>query len=150
MKFSRTPFLQNYSGKIDEKRISIWKKSLVKHSEVLSEREILQKKGINSINESNQIFSEAMKNVSELIVILSKGMRASMLMIKKKIIILEMSSCFMPPTRQNFQQFLRKKLLNFMTPFYCLKATEPLRGQSFLFPTNTPGVSGSHLIDLEG
>ena len=37
-----------------------------------------------------------------------------------------------------------------MTPFYCLKATEPLRGQSFLFPTNTPGVSGTHLIDLEG
>ena len=83
MKFSRTPFLQNYSGKIGEKRISIWKKSLVKHSEVLSEREILQKKGINPINESNRIFSEAMKNVSESIVILSKGMRASMLMIKK-------------------------------------------------------------------
>ena len=83
MKFSRTSFLQNYSGKIDEKRISIWKKSLVKHSEVLSEREILQKKGINSINESNRIFSEAMKNVSVSIVILSKGMRASMLMIKK-------------------------------------------------------------------
>ena len=38
-----------------------------------------------------------------------------------------------------------------MTPFYgfnCLQATESLRGDSLLFTTKSPGVSGVHLIDL--
>ena len=30
----------------------------------------------------------------------------------------------------------------------CLKATEPLQGDSLLFTTKSPGVSGTHLIDL--
>ena len=32
--------------------------------------------------------------------------------------------------------------------FNCLKATEPLRGESFLFTTQSPGVPGTHLMDL--
>ena len=30
----------------------------------------------------------------------------------------------------------------------CLKATEPLRGDSLLFTTQSPGFPGTHLIDL--
>ena len=30
----------------------------------------------------------------------------------------------------------------------CLKATEPLRGDSLLFTTNSPGVSSTNFIDL--
>ena len=30
----------------------------------------------------------------------------------------------------------------------CLKATEPLRGDSLLFATRSPGVHSTHLIDL--
>ena len=29
-----------------------------------------------------------------------------------------------------------------------LKATEPLRGDSLLFTTRSPGIPGTHLIDL--
>ena len=32
--------------------------------------------------------------------------------------------------------------------FNCLKATEPLREDSLLFFFKSPGVSGTHLIDL--
>ena len=32
--------------------------------------------------------------------------------------------------------------------FSCPKATEPLRGDSLLFTTQSPGVPGTHLIDL--
>ena len=32
--------------------------------------------------------------------------------------------------------------------FDCLKATEPLRGDSSLFTTNFPEILGTHLIDL--
>ena len=32
--------------------------------------------------------------------------------------------------------------------FNCLKATEPLRGESLLFTIQSPGFSGTHLIDL--
>ena len=32
--------------------------------------------------------------------------------------------------------------------FDCLKATEPLREDSLLFTTKSPGASGTHLIDL--
>ena len=32
--------------------------------------------------------------------------------------------------------------------FNCLKATEPLRGGSFLFTTKFPGIPGTHLIDI--
>ena len=32
--------------------------------------------------------------------------------------------------------------------FNCLKATEPLRGDGLLFRTQSPGVPGTHLIDL--
>ena len=32
--------------------------------------------------------------------------------------------------------------------FNCLKATEPLWGDSLLFTTKSPGVPGTHLIDL--
>ena len=32
--------------------------------------------------------------------------------------------------------------------FNCLKATGPLRGDSLLFTTKSPGVPGTHLIDL--
>ena len=32
--------------------------------------------------------------------------------------------------------------------FKCLKATEPLRGNSLPFPIHTPGVPGTQLIDL--
>ena len=34
--------------------------------------------------------------------------------------------------------------------FDCLKATEPLRGESFPLTTQFPGVPGTHLIDLVG
>ena len=42
---------------------------------------------------------------------------------------------------------------NFMTPFlwmgfYCLKATESLRGGSLIFATKFPEIPGTHLIDL--
>ena len=40
-----------------------------------------------------------------------------------------------------YGSFLRK-LLN------CLKATEPLQGDSLLFTTQSPGVPVTHLIDL--
>ena len=30
----------------------------------------------------------------------------------------------------------------------CLKATEPLRGDSLLFTTRSPSTPGTHLIDL--
>ena len=134
MKFSRAPFLQNYSGKIDEKRISISKKSLVKHSEVLSEREILQKKGINSINESNRIFSEAMKNVSESIVILSKGMRASMLMIKKIIIILEMYVFMLHATNKTkLSTILAKKAFKLYDPFLLSQGYRTIARTEFPF-----------------
>ena len=33
--------------------------------------------------------------------------------------------------------------------FNCLKATEPLRGDSLLFTTKFPAIPGTHLIDLE-
>ena len=33
--------------------------------------------------------------------------------------------------------------------FKCLKTTEPLRGDSLLFTTQSPGVLGTYLIDLE-
>ena len=36
----------------------------------------------------------------------------------------------------------------FMTGFNCLKATGPLRGDSLLFTTISPGVPGTHLIDF--
>ena len=129
MKFSRTPFLQNYSGKIDEKRISIWKKSLVKHSEVLSEREILQKKGINSINESNRIFSEAMKNVSESIVILSKGMRASMLMIKKIINVFMLHAT----NKTKLSTTLAKKAFKLYDPFLLSQGYRTIARTEFPF-----------------
>ena len=32
--------------------------------------------------------------------------------------------------------------------FNCLKITEPLRGDSLLFTTKSPGAPGTHLIDL--
>ena len=32
--------------------------------------------------------------------------------------------------------------------FNCLKATEPLRGDSLLFTTKFPAIPGTHLIDL--
>ena len=32
--------------------------------------------------------------------------------------------------------------------FNCLKAKEPLRGDSLLFNTQSPGVPGTHLIGL--
>ena len=32
--------------------------------------------------------------------------------------------------------------------FNCLKATEPLRGDNLSFTIKTPGVPGTHLIDL--
>ena len=32
--------------------------------------------------------------------------------------------------------------------FNCLKATEPLRGDSLLFTNKSPGGPGIHLIDL--
>ena len=32
--------------------------------------------------------------------------------------------------------------------FNCLKATESLQGDSLFFTTKSPGISGSHLIDL--
>ena len=32
--------------------------------------------------------------------------------------------------------------------FNCPKATEPLRGDSLLFTTQSPGVPGTHLTDL--
>ena len=32
--------------------------------------------------------------------------------------------------------------------FYCLKATNPLREDSLLFTTQSPGFPGTHLIDL--
>ena len=40
-----------------------------------------------------------------------------------------------------------------MAPFYgwgfnCLKATEPLQGDSLLLTTQSPGVPGTRLIDL--
>ena len=43
--------------------------------------------------------------------------------------------------------------LNFMAPFLwmgfnCLKATEPLRGDSLLFTTKSPGVPSTHFIVL--
>ena len=34
--------------------------------------------------------------------------------------------------------------------FNCLKATEPLWGDSFLFTTQFPGVPGTHLINVDG
>ena len=33
--------------------------------------------------------------------------------------------------------------------FNCLKATEPLRGDSLLSTTQSPGVPGTHLINFE-
>ena len=33
--------------------------------------------------------------------------------------------------------------------FNCLKATEPLQGDSLLFTTRSPRVLGTHLIDSE-
>ena len=32
--------------------------------------------------------------------------------------------------------------------FHCLKATEPLQRDSLLFNTRSPGLSGTHLVDL--
>ena len=32
--------------------------------------------------------------------------------------------------------------------FNCLKATEPLRGDSLIFTTQPPGVPGTHLINF--
>ena len=34
--------------------------------------------------------------------------------------------------------------------FNCLKATEPLQGDSLLFTTQSPGVPGTHLINFDG
>ena len=42
------------------------------------------------MNESNRIFSEAVKNINESMKVLSKSMKASVLMLKK---CLKMSSC---------------------------------------------------------
>ena len=35
-----------------------------------------------------------------------------------------------------------------MVGFDCLKATEPLQEDSLLFTTQSPGVTGTHLINL--
>ena len=35
-----------------------------------------------------------------------------------------------------------------MMGFNCLKAAEPLHGGSLLFTTKSPGVPGTHLINL--
>ena len=32
--------------------------------------------------------------------------------------------------------------------FNCLKATEPLQGDSLLFTTKSPGVPGTHIVDF--
>ena len=45
------------------------------------------------------------------------------------------------------------KNLKFYSPFLwmwfnCLKVTEPLRGDSLLFTTQSPGFPSTHLIDL--
>ena len=34
--------------------------------------------------------------------------------------------------------------------FNCLKATEPLRGDSLFFTTQSPGSPGTHLINFDG
>ena len=47
------------------------------------------------MNESNRIFSEAMKNVIDSMKVLIEGMRASMLMLKKAVMLK-----IRPPARQ--------------------------------------------------
>ena len=50
-----------------------------------------------------------------------------------------------------FKRFLQIKK-NFMTPFWMgfnrVKVTAPPQGDSLLFTTKSPGVPGTHLIDL--
>ena len=48
------------------------------------------------------------------------------------------------------QTFFKNKLYGpfLWMGFNCLKAAEPLLGDSFLFTTTSPGVSGTHLIVL--
>ena len=45
---------------------------------------------------------------------------------------------------------LHEKLYGFFlwVGFNCLKATKPLRGDSLLFTSQSPGVPGTHLIDF--
>ena len=42
----------------------------------------------------------------------------------------------------------KKKLYGPFMEFNCLKVTVPLQGDNLLFATKSPGVPGTHLIDL--
>ena len=51
-----------------------------------------------------------------------------------------------------FKTYFKKELYRpfLWMKFNCLKATEPLRGDSLLFITRSPGLPGAHLVDFRG
>ena len=54
------------------------------------------------------------------------------------------------PVKNKRKMILHEKLYGsfLRMGFNCLKATEPRRGDRLLFTTQSPGVPGTHLIDL--
>ena len=67
---------------------------------------------------------------------------------RKQLIYVEGSSS--RDESRSERRIMKKKLYGpfLWMRFNCLEATEPLRGDSLLFTTKSPGGPGTHLIDL--
>ena len=79
---------------------------------------------------------------------LGNGLKLSLLLC---IIFLQIRFKFMCEQRFPIILLLKKNIFysSFLwLGFNCIKATEPLRGDSLLFTTRSPGVPGTYLIDL--